>query len=97
LCGQVGIAGSAKLGSYVILAGHAGVRDNATIGNGVKVSAFGAVANDLADGETVAGIPAAPAREMYRIVQAQSKLPELLKRVKKLEARLESLDGSTDH
>ena len=47
----------------------------------------------MPDGQFVAGIPAAPAKEMYRMLQAQTKLPELLKRVKELETRLAALDS----
>lgn len=93
LCGQVGIAGSAELGNYVVAGGHVGIRDGAHLGNQVQCAAFAAVAGDVPDGQFVAGIPAAPAKEMYRVLQAQMKLPELLKRVKELEARLDALDS----
>ncbi len=97
LAAQCGIAGSAKLGNYVVLGGHAGVRDNITIGDGVQGSAFAAVAGDIDAGEIVAGVPAMPAREMLKIVQAEKKLPELLKRVKQLESRLSKLESTEDH
>jgi UDP-3-O-[3-hydroxymyristoyl] glucosamine N-acyltransferase len=97
LVGQCGIAGSAKLGQYVVVGGNAGIRDNITLGDGVHCSAFAAVAADVPDGQAVAGIPAAPARDMYRQLQAAAKLPELLKRVKELEARLSALESAKDH
>ena len=97
LCGQAGIAGSAKLGDYVVAGGHAGIRDGITVGAGVQCAAFAAVAADVPDGQVVVGIPAAPARDLYRFFQARTKLPELLKRVKTLEARLASLGASEDH
>ncbi|MCY2924192.1 MAG: UDP-3-O-(3-hydroxymyristoyl)glucosamine N-acyltransferase [Planctomycetota bacterium] len=93
LCGQVGIAGSAELGDYVVAGGHAGIRDGVHLGDRVQCSAFAAVAADVPDGQFVVGIPAAPAKEMYRVLQAQMKLPELLKRVKELETRLAALDS----
>lgn len=97
LVGQCGVAGSAKLGDYVVLGGHAGIRDNISLGNGVQCAAFAAVAGNVADGEIVVGIPAGPAREKLRAIQAVDKLPELLKRVKKLEARLEALESPKDN
>jgi len=97
LVGQCGIAGSARLGNHVVVGGNAGIRDNISLGNGVQCSAFAAVASDVPDGEIVAGIPAGPAREKYRVVQATEKLPELLKRVRNLETRLGALESSKDH
>jgi UDP-3-O-[3-hydroxymyristoyl] glucosamine N-acyltransferase len=94
LVGQCGIAGSAELGDYVVLGGHAGVRDNIEIGSQVQASAFCAVAQDVPAGETVAGIPALPARQALRVSRAQEKLPDLLKRVKTLEAKVKELDSS---
>ena len=97
LVGQCGIAGSTRLGDYVVLGGNAGVRDNITLGEGVRCAAFSAIAADVPDGEFVAGTPALPARQAYRVMQAWPKLPDLLKRVKKLESRLEALEPSEDH
>jgi UDP-3-O-[3-hydroxymyristoyl] glucosamine N-acyltransferase len=97
LVGQVGLAGSARLGDYVVVGGNAGVRDNVTLGNGVQCAAYSAVAADVPAGERVAGIPAGPAREQMRILNAQAKLPELIKRLRKLEARIETLESSEDH
>jgi len=97
LAGQCGIAGSARLGNYVALGGNAGVRDNVKLGDGVQCYAFSAIASDTAAGEIVAGLPALPARERRRIVQAERKLPELLKRVKQLESRLSKLESTEDH
>ncbi|HUT59678.1 MAG TPA: UDP-3-O-(3-hydroxymyristoyl)glucosamine N-acyltransferase [Phycisphaerae bacterium] len=93
----VGIAGSATLGDYVVLGGHAGVRDNVDIGSGVQASAYAAIASNVADGEQVGGIPAGPARQQKRVVLATLKLPELLKRVKELEARLQAIESAKDN
>jgi len=91
LCAQVGIAGSAKLGDGVAAGGHAGVRDNVTIGNQVRCSAFAAVASDVPDGAVIAGIPAHDAKQTFRELRALQRLPELLKKVRAIETRLESL------
>lgn len=92
-----GIAGSTKVGDHVIIMGHAGLRDNITIGDNVQCAAYCAVASDVASGEIVAGIPARPAGQAIRIAQAEAKLPDLLKRVKDLETRLDKIEPPKDH
>ncbi|MGC9454440.1 MAG: UDP-3-O-(3-hydroxymyristoyl)glucosamine N-acyltransferase [Phycisphaerae bacterium] len=97
LAGQVGLAGSCRLGDYVVLGGSAGVRDNVTIGDGVQCAAYSAIAADVPDGARVAGVPAGPAKEQMRIITAQSKLPELIKRLAALESKVENLESPEDH
>ena len=97
LAGQVGIAGSTRVGDYVMLGGHAGLRDNITVGDRVRASAFAAIAGDVPDGEAVGGIPARPAKQQMRIVLSEAKLPDLLKQVKTLEARIESLESAKNN
>jgi UDP-3-O-[3-hydroxymyristoyl] glucosamine N-acyltransferase len=96
LCAQVGVAGSVKLGDYVVAGGNAGFRDNITVGSQVRCSAFAAVAGDVPDGKVIAGIPAHDARNTYREVRALERLPALIKQVRALEARLDSLDQTED-
>lgn len=91
LAAQVGIAGSTKLGSYVVIGGNSGIKDNITIGDGAQVSAFAAVANHVEPGLVVGGIPARPAGVFHRIVAAEAKLPKLIKRIKALETKVEKL------
>ena len=97
MAGQVGIAGSTRLGDGVVIGGSAGLRDNIVVGDGAQCAAFSAVAGDVPAGQIVAGMPAVPARDAYRILKAQSRLPDLLKRVKSLESRLKALELSEDN
>ena len=97
ICAHSGLAGSCKLGDYVVLGGNTGIRDNITLGDRVQCSAFAAVAADIPDGQIVSGVPAKPIRQAYRIYQTLPKLPELLKRVQRLEKRLNKLDPSEDN
>ncbi|MBS3735114.1 MAG: UDP-3-O-(3-hydroxymyristoyl)glucosamine N-acyltransferase [Phycisphaerae bacterium] len=96
LTAQVGIAGSARLGDGVVAGGSSGVRDNIALGDGVRLAAFCAVAADVPDGQVVSGIPAIDARDHRRIVAAWNKLPELVKRVRQLETKLNARDFSED-
>jgi UDP-3-O-[3-hydroxymyristoyl] glucosamine N-acyltransferase len=93
IAGSVGISGSVTLGKGVILAGQVGVVDHITIGDGAIVLARSAVLYDLAAGGTYSGMPASPHREDLRQQAAGRKLPELLKEIRELRARLEKLEG----
>ncbi|MEM1182340.1 MAG: UDP-3-O-(3-hydroxymyristoyl)glucosamine N-acyltransferase [Acidobacteriota bacterium] len=88
LCGQAGIAGSSELGDYVVLAGQAGVIDHMKIGDQVQVAAKSAVYQDIPAGTKAGGIPATDLRSYRRQIAVQSKLPGLLRRLRKLERQL---------
>lgn len=86
-----GIAGSATLGQRVVLAGQSGVTGHLEVGNDCVVAARGLVAGDLPPGSYVSGFPARSHRENMRILAAERRLPELLKRVKQLEDQMASM------
>jgi len=85
---QAGIAGSTRLGSYTTLAGQVGLAGHLKIGSRVVVAAQSGVMNDIPDGQKWLGSPAQPDRMMKRQWIALQRLPELLRRVAELEARL---------
>ncbi|HEY3932077.1 MAG TPA: UDP-3-O-(3-hydroxymyristoyl)glucosamine N-acyltransferase [Verrucomicrobiae bacterium] len=88
LVAQTGIAGSSKLGNYVVLAGQVGISGHLKIGNQVTIAAQSGVMTDIPDGAKLWGTPVRPIGEMKRQIIAQRQLPELLKRVAKLEKKL---------
>ncbi|WP_281762339.1 UDP-3-O-(3-hydroxymyristoyl)glucosamine N-acyltransferase [Pseudodesulfovibrio nedwellii] len=89
--GQVGIGGSTIVGNGVVLAGQVGVADNAKIGDGVMVGAQSGVAGSIEPGSKVAGTPAMKAGTFLKAASVcMPKLPDLFKRVKKLEKKLAS-------
>jgi hypothetical protein len=63
----------------------------------VQAAAMSGISSDVPDNTAVGGLPARPGRETLRIWQAQTKLPELLRRVRELEARLAALELPKDH
>lgn len=97
LAALVGIGGSTKVGDYSILMGHVGIRNNITLGDHVTVGAYAAVAGNVADGQTVMGIPAGPIRHERRVLMATKKLPELVKRIKALEAKVKALESPANN
>jgi UDP-3-O-[3-hydroxymyristoyl] glucosamine N-acyltransferase len=94
LVAQVGVAGSSKLGNYVTVGGQVGIAGHLKIGNQVMIGAKSGVMTDLKDGMKVLGVPALDDRQTKRQVIALQQLPDLIRRVRELEKRLEKLGGS---
>ena len=92
LVAQVGVAGSCRIGSRAVLAGQVGVADHTTIGAGAIITAKSGVTGEIPAGTVWSGIPARPTGEFRRIWAAQGRLPDLLRRVRELEARLGELE-----
>ena len=84
---QVGISGSAKLGKGVILAGQVGLVGHIDIGDGVQVGAQSGVRKDIPAGKNYFGYPAREIMETMRMEASLRRLPDLLKRVRKLESK----------
>ena len=89
---QVGIAGSCQIGNNVILAGQVGVADHLKVGDGAIVAAQGGVTKDIPPDAIYSGYPARDHNCARRIYAASAKLPELLKRVKKIEKALDAIE-----
>ena len=86
IVGQCGMAGSVTLGDGVVLGGQVGIADHVTIGDGALVGAQSGVFRDIPPGARYFGSPAFPSREYFRAVSGMLRLPELIKRLKKLES-----------
>jgi UDP-3-O-[3-hydroxymyristoyl] glucosamine N-acyltransferase len=87
LCAQVGLAGSTVVGKNVILAGQVGVAGHLSIGDGAVATAQTGIPGDVEAGAVVSGYPAMDNREWLRMVAAEKRLPEMMKRVKELEKK----------
>lgn len=85
LVAQSGVSGSTTLGEGCVLAGQAGVAGHLSVGDGARVAAKSAVFADVPAGETVGGIPAVRHARWRRTVAALSRLPEALRRLRRLE------------
>ena len=88
LIAQVGISGSTSIGDGAILAGQAGVGGHLDIGAGARVGGQAGVTADVPAGETYSGYPARPHRDALRAQAGVFRIPELLRRLKALEARV---------
>jgi UDP-3-O-[3-hydroxymyristoyl] glucosamine N-acyltransferase len=74
LCGQVGIAGSTRVGNRVVLAGQCGASDNIFIGDDVIAGGGTKIFSNVPKGRVVWG---APAVKMEAEVEAQKNIRRL--------------------
>ncbi len=96
LAAYAAAAGSAKLGKGVVMAGKSGVADHLEIGDGVQIAAGARVLADQPEGARLGGSPAVELRQWLRAATAFADLPALLRRVRKLEARIAELEKKDD-
>jgi UDP-3-O-[3-hydroxymyristoyl] glucosamine N-acyltransferase len=88
IMGQVGFAGSTQLSDYVVIASQSGIAGHLKLGAQSTIGAKSGVMRDIAPRETVLGYPAAPDKQAKRQWIALSKMPEALRRLKKLEQQV---------
>lgn len=86
---QVGIAGSVEVGNNTTLAGQVGVAGHLKIGNNVIIGAKSGVAGNVADNQILSGYPLIDHKEDLKIKISMKKLPELIKKVRDLEKKLQ--------
>jgi UDP-3-O-[3-hydroxymyristoyl] glucosamine N-acyltransferase len=86
---QAGISGSTRLGRGVTIAGQVGINGHVKIGDGATIAAQAGVFGDVPPGELWSGYPARPHREALRIQAQLFRLPELVKRLRRLERRID--------
>lgn len=88
ICGQTGLCGSAIIEDNVTLGGQVGVQGHITIGENATIGAQGGVISDVPAGATYSGYPAGPHRKQMRMHAVLRRLPEIEKRLRKLEELL---------
>jgi UDP-3-O-[3-hydroxymyristoyl] glucosamine N-acyltransferase len=91
LAGQVGVAGSTKIGRRVTLAGQVGVAGHLEIGDGAVATAQTGIPSSVEAGAVVSGYPAIENRAWLKSSAVFAKLPELQRRLRELERKVESL------
>lgn len=91
LCAQVGLAGSTTVGKNVILAGQVGVAGHLAIGDDVRATAQSGIPRSVPPGSVVSGYPAINSRQWRKATSLFQRLPELAKKLDKVEKALEKL------
>ncbi|MGB0618084.1 MAG: UDP-3-O-(3-hydroxymyristoyl)glucosamine N-acyltransferase [Myxococcota bacterium] len=92
IAAQSGLSGNTVVGNRAILMARCATTGHLTIGEGAFLAANTAVHHDVEPGARLYGAPAMEERGWHRTIAAQKRLPELLKRVRRLERQLESDD-----
>lgn len=87
----VGVSGSCEIGDRVTVAGQVGMNDHVRVGDDVTLGGRTGVVDDITEPGAYFGTPALPVREGLRQLAVLRRLPELLERVKVLEAEIEKL------
>jgi UDP-3-O-[3-hydroxymyristoyl] glucosamine N-acyltransferase len=85
---QSGLAGSTRIGKWCQFGGQTGCADHARIGDRVMVVAQSGIPHDVADDAVIGGTPAMDIRAWRRSSAIQPRLPEMVRRIRALEARV---------
>jgi UDP-3-O-[3-hydroxymyristoyl] glucosamine N-acyltransferase len=88
LCAQVGLAGRTSVGKGVFFAGQSATSGDLHVADGTAVLGMSGVMSDTEPGAKLVGVPVMPRALFFRILAASKRLPDLLKRVARVEKRL---------
>ena len=91
-----GVAGSTRLGKGVIMAAKTGVANHLEVGDGAVIATGSRVLQSQPAGAKVCGYPAIDHRQWLKAVAKFADLPEMAKKIRKLEARLADLEKEGD-
>ena len=94
MAAQSGMAGSVRIGKWCQFGGQSGFADHSTVGDRSRVMAQAGVHGKLDDDAMVGGTPSFDMRVYRRAAAAVPRLPELLRRLRKLEEKFERDEGS---
>ncbi len=92
---QTGIAGSARIGDRVTMAGASGCGDGVEIGNDAVVGAFSAANSDVDPFMPVLGAPAIAYGEFMRRQRAIARLPKQQEELRKLKSKVDEMSKAT--
>ena len=82
------------MGNNVILAGQSAVAGHCAVGDGVILTAQSGISHDIPAGKIISGSPGFDNRTWLRAVTIFQRLPELMKRLDRVEKKLAAQDKS---
>jgi UDP-3-O-[3-hydroxymyristoyl] glucosamine N-acyltransferase len=98
LAGQVGLAGGTVVGDRVLMGGQAGASGHLSIGAGARIGAQAGMHQDIPAGAEYSGYPAMEAKVWRRVTVSIPRLPEVFRRLRRLERATGTVrdDGDED-
>jgi UDP-3-O-[3-hydroxymyristoyl] glucosamine N-acyltransferase len=96
LAAQVGLSGSTKLEAGVQMGGQVGAAGHLTVGKNTRVAAQSGIHNDVPANSVMGGYPAVDILSWRRYSAALPHLPELVRRVRRLERALKKKEAETE-
>ena len=95
LCGQVGLAGSCRIGDRVVLGGKVGVADHVFIGNDSVIGANTGIGRNVAPRSVLIGYPPLPPGTAHALFLNAMRIPRLFKDVDELKRRIKPEKGGS--
>ncbi|HEX8548219.1 MAG TPA: UDP-3-O-(3-hydroxymyristoyl)glucosamine N-acyltransferase [Cytophagaceae bacterium] len=91
---QSGISGSTKIGNYCLIGGQVGIVGHLTIADKTSIGAQSGVGKSIVNqGTSIQGSPAFDYKKNLKSLTVFKKLPEMLKRLEELEAKIHTADS----
>ncbi len=92
IASQVGIAGSTRIGDRLMAGGQSGFADHVNVADDVILAGRTGVMLSLEDSGYYGGAPCMPIRQFHRVSTITRELPDLVKRIKALEKKIQELE-----
>lgn len=89
MAAQLGIAGSTEVGNNVTIGGKVGINGHIKIGDNVLIAAKSGVTKNIEANSKISGFPAINHMEDLKIKISMNKLPDIMKRLKTIEKKIE--------
>jgi UDP-3-O-[3-hydroxymyristoyl] glucosamine N-acyltransferase len=90
------VGGSTRFGAHVMAAADCVFKDHIEVGEGTRVAARSALAHGADPGSILLGAPARDFRHQMRIYAAEDKLPEMSRKVRELEKKVQQLTAALE-
>jgi len=94
IANQSGVAGSTTIGDGVVMGARSGLNGHINIARGTQIAGVAIVMKDTKPGQILSGHPAIDHMENYRFRASLRRVPELLKRVKELERKIDDASNA---
>jgi UDP-3-O-[3-hydroxymyristoyl] glucosamine N-acyltransferase len=89
---QTGISGSTQIGNHVVMGGQVGLAGHLKIGDQVTLATRTGVMEDILEKGVYWGSPSSPMAVEMKNVAAYRQLPDIVKRLRRLEKAIEELE-----